>query len=88
MLSRKTRIKAKTQTYVDENAADVPQFADACYLCGDEGTDTDLLVCDNCDYKIAHLRCLGFAQVPSENWNCAVCQDQLEETLRSYNNTT
>lgn len=73
VISRKTRIKAKTQTNVDENI-EFQEFADACYICGDEGSDTELLVCDNCDYKIAHINCLGFASVPEGNWNCQFCE--------------
>ena len=74
VIARKTRIKAKTQTFVEEGEVDVPLYADACYVCGDEGSDAELLVCDNCDYKIAHLRCLGFSVVPEGNWNCAMCE--------------
>ena len=76
---KKTRIKAKTQTHIvaDEDIELVPEFADACYICADEGGDTDMLVCDNCDYKIAHLRCLNFTKVPSGTWNCMMCELQL-----------
>ena len=75
----KIRIKAKTHTHVDdaEDLANLPDFADVCYVCGDEGCDTELLVCDNCDYKIAHLKCVGFTKVPEGVWNCAMCKEQL-----------
>ena len=52
----------------------MPEFADACYVCGDNGLDTELLVCDNCDYKVAHMSCLGFTEVPSGNWYCVGCK--------------
>ena len=58
----------------DGDVGNVPEFADVCYICGDEGRDDELLVCDNCDYKIAHLSCLGFAEVPVEAWLCTICQ--------------
>ena len=75
MIIKRTRIKAKTQTFVDESVAEVTEFADACYVCADEGTDTNLLVCDNCNYKVAHLQCLGYDSVPDGVWNCTMCTD-------------
>ena len=73
VISSKTRIKAKTQIFVDDQI-DYTLFADQCYLCGDEGADTDLLVCDNCDFKIAHISCLGFTAVPRGDWHCDSCK--------------
>ena len=58
----------------DGDVGNVPEFADVCYICGDDGKDDELLVCDNCDYKIAHLKCLGFSVVPKEAWHCTLCQ--------------
>ena len=51
----------------------MPQFADVCYLCGDDGEDAEMLVCDNCDYKVAHIKCLGLQKVPIETWVCEMC---------------
>lgn len=90
MITGKKRIQAKTQTYIDEDPDQAPEFADACYICGDEGSDTDLLVCDNCDYKVAHLHCLGFKVVPTDVWNCSKCTELLGEVhdYYSYEATT
>ena len=38
-----------------------------------------MLVCDNCDYKVAHLKCLGLKHVPLKEWMCVSCSSQLTD---------
>jgi hypothetical protein len=53
------------------------EFADACYICGiGEETEEDkssMLVCDGCDWRTGHLRCLNMTEVPQGDWLCDEC---------------
>jgi hypothetical protein len=51
-----------------------------CYVCNlvySDPTHEDncLLVCDACDFSVAHYECLGYDAVPPEedNWTCERC---------------
>lgn len=37
-----------------------PQFADFCYVCRSNDNEDDQIVCEHCDFEIAHYQCLGF----------------------------
>ena len=51
----------------------IPLFAETCYICRNEGEDSEMLVCDNCDYITAHLSCLRMRIVPTDAWFCEQC---------------
>ena len=71
---KRLKIRAKQQEYV-EDVEDYTHFADVCFVCGDDGTDAEMLVCDNCDYRVAHLKCAGFKIVPQRAWHCDLCRE-------------
>ena len=54
------------------------EFADACYICGigeeSEEDSNRMLVCDGCDWRTCHLRCLDLTEVPDGDWLCEECQ--------------
>lgn len=38
------------------------------------------MICDTCDYHVAHSYCCGFGNsIPNEDWNCDYCQGILSE---------
>ena len=50
------------------------EFADACYVCGvGDEDEANLLVCDKCDYRVCHIKCLGLKSVPEGEWFCDQC---------------
>jgi hypothetical protein len=53
------------------------EFADACYICGigeeSEEDQNRMLVCDGCDWRTCHLRCLNMTEVPEGDWLCEDC---------------
>jgi hypothetical protein len=55
-------------------------FADVCYVCKDDGEDTEMLVCDKCDYNTAHLECLSMKRVPKGVWHCYQCEEKGRKT--------
>lgn len=70
---KKERIKQRKQVGQTDNI-EFTMFADVCYICVDAGEDNELLVCDNCDYKVAHLKCLDLNAIPREQWFCQMCE--------------
>ena len=48
---------------------------ETCYKCGEVGDTNKLLVCDNCNFRCAHIDCLDppLKYIPQQNWYCDVC---------------
>ena len=83
---QKIRIKSKQQTYNYEDPGNaVADYADVCYECGNYGDDSELMVCDHCDFKICHFKCAGFQQVPSTNWFCKFCVERRPQLASMLN---
>lgn len=54
-------------------------FDETCYKCrlqyeNSEVENRSLLVCDKCNFYVAHFRCLGFESVPDVDIICENCQ--------------
>jgi len=66
----------------DDYSDDGPPLADLCYKCVDRKTENEeeeaksLLICDGCDYNIAHFSCLGMIKVPDGDWFCEKCREE------------
>ena len=55
-----------------------PLFAECCYKCKKNDNEDKQIVCEYCEYEIAHYECLGFTEVPEEEWICEKCTKKLE----------
>ena len=70
------------------DGVDIGFTADLCYICVDRFHDSEeleskeLLVCDSCNYKVAHFSCLKMVTAPPENeeW---ICKDCVEESKQA-----
>ncbi|PGH23749.1 hypothetical protein AJ80_02179 [Polytolypa hystricis UAMH7299] len=51
-----------------------------CPVCGDDGNEDLLLLCDGCD-AVSHTFCVGLDAVPSGPWFCDQCEVQRPITL-------
>ena len=52
-------------------------MAELCYICQAGENDEATLLCDRCNFEVAHLECLGLASVPVEDWICFKCKEEL-----------
>lgn len=41
--------------------------------------EATLMVCDGCDYNLAHFQCAGKRVFPTEEWFCFACVAQARE---------
>ena len=73
----------KKQFKIDQQMTDQELWAlvweDACYICLSGDDEGNLLICDKCNYKVAHTYCLGFDEIPEEDWFCQACIEHLQE---------
>ena len=60
-------------------------FAEVCYICKVTKTleeEEAMLVCDECDYEIAHHQCLNLPYIPEDEWFCHSCTKERKERQR------
>ena len=50
---------------------------DNCYVCGSDRDPQLLMICDLCDYMVAHTYCCGFNNTFPEDWMCLHCEELL-----------
>lgn len=50
---------------------------DNCYICGSDRDPHLMMICDLCDYVVAHTYCCGYREFP-EDWVCTECNELLE----------
>jgi uncharacterized paraquat-inducible protein A len=56
-----------------------PQFAEFCYKCRKNDEEEKQIVCEMCDYEIAHYTCLGYDKIPDDEWFCPRCKKEFEK---------
>lgn len=47
--------------------------------------DSQMLVCEHCDFQVAHFQCAGFQSMPGEfdePWYCADCVEEMAQEQR------
>eukprot|EP00347_Sterkiella_histriomuscorum_P017605 403348700 len=54
----------------------VQEFAESCYICCSGIDENLMLVCDECNFNVAHTYCLDLPEVPEEDWYCSQCAEQ------------
>lgn len=47
---------------------------DTCYVCGTDRDPHLMMICDLCDYMVAHTYCCGFGNDFPEDWLCQDCE--------------
>jgi len=74
------KIKVETPKPRDQIISDaldmdgeIPIFDDYCLVCKTNDREDEQIVCEKCDFKIAHYQCLGFSRIPEEEWFCPDC---------------
>jgi hypothetical protein len=71
----KKRIRAPPVPYDAVPASGKIRKIDPCVVCGvdtEEGPASSVMLCDGCDGAF-HLKCLGFEEVPEDDWYCDKC---------------
>jgi hypothetical protein len=71
----KKRIRAPPVLYDAGPASGKIRKIDPCVVCGvdtEEGPASSVMLCDGCDGAF-HLKCLGFEEVPKDDWYCDKC---------------
>lgn len=59
---------------IDEDSDDV------CYLCDSDENPEQMMICDLCDFRVAHTYCCGFGnQIPEDDWVCGYCDGTRSE---------
>jgi hypothetical protein len=56
---------------------------DFCYICGSDRDPHLLMICDICDFQVAHTTCCGYRDFP-EDWICAYCDGLEVDESDSY----
>ena len=46
---------------------------DKCLICSKADNSQELLVCDKCNFRIAHTYCVGLDAIPDGDWYCPEC---------------
>lgn len=57
---------------------------DHCYVCGRDTDPEYMMICDLCDYAVAHTYCCGLGRVFPEDWVCRDCESLLAGESSSY----
>ena len=66
--NKRQRIEENEVYVIDEDSDDV------CYVCGLEDNPEQMIICDLCDYHVAHTYCCGFGnRIPEGDWLCGYC---------------
>ena len=60
----------------------IQDYADNCYVCDLGDNEQDLLICDECNYRICHTYCCGLNSIPDSDWFCNLCSQQIAEKQR------
>lgn len=56
-----------------------PQFAEFCFICRKNDREEDQIVCEHCDYQIAHYYCIGYSVIPEVEWFCPRCHKEMQQ---------
>lgn len=67
-----TRNMGNNQDDADAILAQIDDSLDYCYVCGSDRDPHLMMICDLCDYMVAHITCCGFREFP-EDWICREC---------------
>ena len=49
--------------------------ADSCMKCKKSDDESNLLICDKCNFNICHTSCANLTQIPEGEWFCFECLD-------------
>ena len=52
---------------------------DYCYVCGRDTDPHLMMICDMCDYMVAHTYCCGFGEVFPDDWMCRECEEIMDD---------
>ena len=66
----------RNQVYQADNAVlvQIDDSMDICYVCGSDRDPHLMMICDLCDFMVAHTYCCGFGQDFPEDWLCRDCE--------------
>lgn len=56
---------------------------DYCYVCRSDRDPHLMMICDLCDFMVAHTYCCGFRNTFPEDWICRECERVMNEELSS-----
>lgn len=51
---------------------------DYCYVCGRDTDPHLMMICDLCDYMVAHTYCCGFRNDFPDDWLCRDCEEIMD----------
>lgn len=70
------RVLTRNQGNNQDDGAILIQIDDSmdyCYVCRSDRNPHLMMICDLCDFMVAHTYCCGFSEFP-EDWLCDGCQ--------------
>ena len=57
---------------------------DNCYVCGSDRDPHLMMICDLCDFMVAHTTCCGFGNDFPEDWICRECENLVNGNSSEY----
>ncbi|CDW79707.1 ring u-box protein [Stylonychia lemnae] len=79
--TQQMNIENKRQRIDDEELMIDTDSDDVCYVCQRGDNIESMIICDLCDYRVAHTQCLGFGDVvPEDDWICDYCTGERESS--------
>ena len=66
--------KKKLQIEEEDENNDLENCMDNCIVCGKSDNESELLVCDACNYFVCHTFCDNLKAIPEGEWKCFDCR--------------
>lgn len=73
-----------------EEVYEVQNTDETCYECKEVGDTNTLLVCDQCNFRCCHLKCMDppLDFIPASNWYCKFCIKNNDTLENNFENST
>ncbi len=84
--SAEFKVLNRNQGYTGDNAIliQIDDSMDYCYVCGSDRDPHLMMICDLCDFMVAHTTCCGFGNNFPEDWICRECENLINVNESEY----
>lgn len=84
--ANKQRVKVKKRKFHYKEQNDdydwYSNTASTCHICKSGQNESDMLVCDACNYTVEHIGCVGLDKIPDEDWLCRLCKGKKKNKIK------
>ena len=80
LIDKELKILNRNQTLPQSGNPILVQIDDSmdnCYICNSDRNPQLMMICDLCDYMVAHTYCCGLSDFP-DDWICRDCEELME----------